>query len=147
MSLVERIRKDMFEASKEGDTFRVDILKLALAEIKNEEIAKGNELNQDAIEQVLRKEQKKIKDSIEQFNLMKRDDLVKKEEIQLDILNTYLPEPLSEEEIEKIVEKKIVELEPQGVKDMGRVMGEVMKELSGKADGNTVKAVVLKHLS
>ncbi|NLB12176.1 GatB/YqeY domain-containing protein [Candidatus Dojkabacteria bacterium] len=148
MSLVDTIRKDMFQASKEGNSTKADILKLALAEIKNEQIALGKEeLEENEVEKILRREVKKIVDSIEQFEKMQREDLVQREKAQLEAINEYLPELLGEDEVRKIVEQKVKEIGAVSVKDMGKIMGVVMKELDGKADGNTVKAIVLELLS
>jgi hypothetical protein len=148
MSLVDTIRKDMFQASKEGNSTKSDILKLALAEIKNEQIALGKEeLEGNEVEKILRREVKKIVDSIEQFEKMQREDLVQREKAQLEVINEYLPELLSGDEVRKIVEQKVKEIGAVSVKDMGKIMGVVMKELDGKADGNTVKAIVLELLS
>lgn len=148
MSLVDTIRKDMFQASKEGNSTKADILKLALAEIKNEQIALGKEeLEGNEVEKILRREVKKIVDSIEQFEKMQREDLVQREKAQLEVINEYLPELLGEDEVRKIVEQKVKEIGAVSVKDMGKIMGVVMKELDGKADGNTVKAIVLELLS
>jgi uncharacterized protein len=142
MSLVDTLRKDMFKATKEEEVAKADILKMALAAIKNEQIEKQEDLTKEEIQKVLRKEVKKVKDSIAQFKEMGRDDLVAKEVLQLDVLQTYLPQPLSEKEVRKIVETKIKELGAEDMSDMGKVMGAAMKELEGKADGNTVKAIV-----
>ncbi|MGI6443534.1 MAG: GatB/YqeY domain-containing protein [Candidatus Dojkabacteria bacterium] len=146
MSLLETLRKDMILATKEKNVSKMDILKMALATLRNEEIAQGKELTDQEVEKVLRKEVKKIEESIEQFSYMGRDDLVKKEKEQLGYLEEYLPELMSEEEVEKIVKGKIEEVGAQGMSDMGKVMGVVMKEISGKADGNLVKQIVQKHL-
>lgn len=136
----------MILATKEKNVSKMDILKMALATLKNEEIAQGKELTDEGVEKVLRKEVKKIEDSIEQFGQMGREDLVTKEKEQLGYLEEYLPELMSEEEVEKIVKGKIEEVGAQGMSDMGKVMGIVMKEISGKADGNLVKQIVQKHL-
>jgi uncharacterized protein len=142
MSLVDTLRKDMFKATKEEEVAKADILKMALAAIKNEQIEKQEDLTKEEIQKVLRKEVKKVKDSIAQFKEMGRDDLVAKEVLQLDVLQSYLPQPLSEKEVRKVVETKIKELGAEDMSDMGKVMGAAMKELEGKADGNTVKAIV-----
>jgi len=147
MSLVDTIRKDMFQASKDGDKDRENILKMAIASVKNAEIEKGEELKKEEIQKILRKEVKKIKDSIEQFKEMGRDDLVAKEVVQLEVLQEYLPQPLSEKEVREVVEAKIEELGAESMRDMGKVMGVVMKELEGKTDGNTVKDIVQEILS
>jgi len=147
MSLVDTLRKDMFQASKDGDVNKSDILKMALASIKNAQIEVEEELSDADVEKILRKEVKKVKDSIEQFEKMGREDLLSKEKSQLEVLESYLPELMSEEEVKKVVEKKIEELGANGMKDMGKVMGVVMKELDGKTDGNTVKNIVQELLS
>ncbi len=147
MSLTDDLRKDMFTFSKEGNTNASDILKMALASIKNAQIAQDSELTEQDIEKILRKEVKKIEDSIAQFTQMGRNDLVEKETSQLKIIRKYLPELMSEEDIKVIINNKIEELNISGMGDMGRLMGAVMKETSGKADGNTVKNLVTQILT
>ena len=147
MSLVDTLRKDMFQASKDGDVNKSDILKMALASIKNAQIEVEEELSDTDIEKILRKEVKKVKDSIEQFEKMGREDLLSKEKSQLEVLESYLPELMGEDEVRKVVEKKIDELGAKDMKDMSKVMGVVMKELDGKTDGNTVKNIVQELLS
>jgi uncharacterized protein YqeY len=147
MSLVDTIRKDMFLASKEGDSNRSDILKMVLSSVKNVEITKGEALEDSDVEKILRKETKKIQDSISQYSEMGRKDLVDTEKSQLDVLNKYLPDLMSDEEVEKVVKAKIEELGATSKRDMGRVMGIVMKELDGKADGGIVKRYVDQLLS
>jgi uncharacterized protein YqeY len=146
MSIVETLRTDMFEASKTGDSSTSDILKMVIATIKNEEIDKG-EVGEERVIELIRKEAKKIQDSIDQFKEMSRDDLVAKEEAQLAILEKYLPKLMSEEEVETTVKSVIEKLNASSMSDMGRVMGASMGELKGKADGAVVKNVVQKLLS
>lgn len=146
MSILENIRKDMFVASKEGRTDESDILKMALAAIKNAEIEVQKELPDTDIEKLLRKETKKITDAIEQYEKMGRKDLLKKEKSQLEVLNKYLPKLLSVEEVREIVKKKMAELDASSIKDMGRVMGAVMSEVGSLTDGNTVKNIVSELL-
>ena len=134
MSLLDTLRKDMFEASKEGLREKSDILKMALASVKNAQIEVEEQLTNQEVEKILNKEVKKIKDSIEQFEKMGRNDLVAREEIQLGVLQSY-------------VEEKIAQTKAEGMSDMGKVMGAVMKELEGKTDGNTVKNIVHQLLS
>lgn len=146
MSLLENIRKDMLDASKQGDDITVDILKLVIADIRNEQIALDKELTDEDVLKVLRKQEKKIKDSIEQYTNMGRDDLVSRESAQLKVIEKYLPSLMSEDEITKIVSRVIADTNASGIQSMGLVMGSVMKELNGKADGNLVKDVVGKLL-
>ena len=147
MSLTEDLRKDMFIFAKEGNTNASDILKMALASIKNVQLTQDNELTEQDIEKILRKEVKKIEDSISQFTQMGRTDLVGKETSQLEIIKKYLPELMSEEDIKVIINNKIKELNITGMSDMGKLMGAVMKETAGKADGNTVKNLVTQILT
>lgn len=146
MSLLENIRKDMLDASKQGDDITVDILKLVIADIRNEQIALDKELTDEDVLKVLRKQEKKIKDSIEQYTNMGRDDLVSRESAQLKVIEKYLPSLMSEDEITKIVSRVIADTNASGIRSMGLVMGSVMKELNGKADGNMVKDIVGKLL-
>lgn len=132
----------MFSATKDGNTTKADILKMAIAAIKNAEIEKGEALEDKEIVKVLRKEVKKIQDSISQFTTMGRQDLVDRETKQLEVLQEYLPKQMSEEEIKKVVKAKIVELEAEGMKDFGKVMGVVMKEIAEQAEGGIVKDII-----
>ena len=147
MSLTDDLRKDMFTFSKEGNTNASDILKMALASIKNAQLTQDNDLTEQDIEKILRKEVKKIEDSISQFTQMGRTDLVEKETSQLEIIRKYIPELMSEEEIKTIINNKITELNITSMNDMGRLMGAVMKETAGRADGNTVKNLVTQILT
>lgn len=146
MSILEDIRRDVFVASKEGRTDESDILKMAVAAIKNSEIEAGKELTDLEIEKILRKETKKITDSIEQYEKMGREDLLNKEKTQLEVLNKYLPQLLTPEEVKVVVNKKIQELGVTSIADMGKVMGAVMAEIGSKTDGNTVKNIVSELL-
>ncbi len=142
MSLLENIRKDMLDASKSGEGITVDILKLVIADIRNEEIVLDKDLTDDDVLKVVRKQEKKIKDSIEQYTKMGREDLVSREKAQLKVIEKYLPSLMNEEEIIKVVSKVIADTNSNGMQSMGLVMGSVMKELNGKADGSTVKDIV-----
>lgn len=142
MSLIQDIRKDMFESSKAGSVERVNILKIVLADIKNEEISQSKSLTDGEILQVLGKQRKKVRDSISQFKQMGREDLVNKETEQLEVLNEYLPAMMSKEDISKVIKRVIESTGAQDLKDMGKVMGLAMKELNGKAEGDTVKEIV-----
>jgi hypothetical protein len=146
MSISEDIRQDMFTASKEGRVDESNILKMALAAIKNAEIEAEKELPDTDIERILRKETRKLTDAIDQYSKMGRKDLLAKENAQLEVLNRYLPKLLTEEEVRVIVKNKMVELGITEMKDMGRLMGAVMKEVDSLTDGNTVKNIVLELL-
>ncbi len=136
----------MFSATKAGESIKVDILKLAIAAIKNAQIESQEELTDEDIVKILRKEARKVEDSIEQFSKMGRQDLLDREKAQLEVLEQYLPQQMSKEDLEKVVSAKVEELKPEGMKDMGKVMGAVMKEVGGNADGNIVREIVQQHL-
>lgn len=147
MSLIQDIRKDMFNASKQGDTNHADILKMVIADILNEEKSLGKEISEEESIKIIRKQVKKIKDSITEFEKMNREDLISKEQAQLEVLEKYLPALMPKEDIKKVVEKVIKDTGATSMKDMGKVMGAAMKELEGKADGSTVKDIVQSLLS
>ena len=145
MSLTDDLRKDMFIFAKEGNTNASDILKMALASIKNVQLTQDNELTEQDIEKILRKEVKKIEDSISQFTQMGRTDLVGKETSQLEIIKKYVPELMSEEDIKVIINNKITELSITGMSDMGRLMGAVMKETAGEQMEIQLKILLLRY--
>jgi uncharacterized protein YqeY len=153
MALIDTLRKDIFAAIKEGNQVKAGILQIAVGSIKNEELRRfeyhgeGEKLTEEDAIRILRTEVKKVKDSIEQFKTAGRQDLVDKESAQLIVLESYLPALMSEDDITKIIQVKMNELNVIGMSDMGRLMGVVMKELSGKADGAIVKQIVTNLLS
>ncbi len=142
MTLSEKIRNDMFASLKEKDSIKVEILKMVLASFKNAEIENGKELDASTQEQIVAKEVKKLKDAFEQYSQGGREDLAQKEKAQLDILLVYLPKQMEESEVRAFVEQKAKELGAESIRDMGKVMGVVMKELQGKADGGMVNNLV-----
>ena len=117
MSLIDTLRKDMFGAIKDGLKDESEILKMALASIKNAQVASGEELTDKDVQKILRDQVKKIKEAIEQFEKMQREDLVAKETAQLEVLQSYLPQQMSEDEVRKVVEAKIKELNDQQIPD------------------------------
>lgn len=148
MPLQETIQKDALVAAKAGKAVEADILKMVLASLKNARIANNNEdLGEEEEIKVVFAEAKKVKDSIEQYKKGGREDLMKREEEQLLVIERYLPAQADEDEIRNIVEKVIGDTGAANMGHMGMVMGAVMKELQGKADGSVVSAVVKDMLS
>jgi len=147
MSLLETLRIDMKTAIKAGNTDIVQILKIVLATIQNAQIGSDKELTDTDIQKILRKETNKIEDSISQYSKMGRKDLVKSEKKDLEIMRKYLPELMNDKEIKEVVSKKITQLGVKDIKEIGKVMGVVMKELNGKADGNSVRNIVQEMLN
>jgi uncharacterized protein YqeY len=147
MGLKDRIQEDLKEALRNKDEQRKTTLRLALASVKNAEIAKGGELDDSGVLGVLSKEAKQRRESAAQFAEGGRDDLVTQEEEELRILMEYLPTQLSEEEIEARARAAIAEVGATGMAQMGEVMRVLMPQLRGKADGQAVNAIVKAILS
>jgi uncharacterized protein YqeY len=150
--LHQKITEDLKTAMKAGKEFKVGVLRFLLSSLHNKEIEKKSKgleptLSDEEIIEILSREAKKRKEAIEMYTEGGRNDLVEKEEKELEIIKQYLPEQLSEEEIEKIVVATIEKIGVKDIKALGRVMGEVMKELKGKADASLVSEIVKKRLS
>lgn len=141
--LKEKIDSDLQGALKSGDAERVSVLRLIKSAIKNAEIAAKTELSEDEVISVLLKEQKKMHDSITQYRAAARQDLAEKEEREAVIVESYLPERMSEAEIRQLIQQKIAE---DKTGNFGKIMGEIMRELGLKADGNTVRKILEEEL-
>jgi hypothetical protein len=152
MSLHQKISDNLKEAMKAGQEFEVGVFRFLLASLHNKEIEKKGKgleptLSDDEVIEVLIKEAKKRKESIEAYTKGARSDLAEKEKKELEIIKKYLPEQLGEEEIEKIVKAAIEKTGVKEVKDFGKVMAEAMKELKGKADASVVNEIIKKRLT
>ena len=146
--LIEKIDADLKTAIKKKDAAWKSALRLLKTAINNKMIEqKVNELKDSDIIALIRKDVKRHQDSIEQFKKGERDDLVKKEEAELEILKSYLPKEVSPDEIKEIVKKIIDETGASGKKDFGKVMKAVMEELKGACDGKTVSSIVNELLN
>jgi uncharacterized protein YqeY len=143
----DRLLSDLKQAMKKGDKIRQSVIRLARAEILNAEKAQGKPLDDPGVIDVLSKEAKKRRESIAEFSKAHRQDLVAKEEAELAILLEYLPPQLSREEIVAAARGVIEELGAQGPGDKGRVMGKLMPQLKGKAEGRLVSDVVAELLA
>lgn len=148
MSLNETLTEHMKEAMKTKDKVRLSVIRMIRAALQNEAINKGVKTLSEADElSVLAREVKQRNDSLEQFKKAGRDDLVKQVEKELDILKAYMPEPLSDEELEDLIKQAIEQTGATDKKDFGKVMGVVMPQVKGKADGARVQKLVQKLLS
>lgn len=142
----DKIQSDLNQALKDKKEVEVSTLRLLLSEIHNQEIAKQAELTEEDFIEVVQKEIKKRKEAIEAYQKGKRDDLVAKEKQELEILNKYLPQQLSSQELEVIIQSVIKETGASGMSDFGKVMGAVMGRAKGQADGKIVSESVKKAL-
>ncbi len=144
--LIDQLQNDLKQAQLSRNEAKVSTLRLLLSEVKNTEIEKGS-LSDEDVSLVIQKEAKKRRESIESFKKGGREDLVQKEEIELDFLQVYLPAQLTTEELTKLVGESITELGASSIADMGQVMSLVMGKASGRADGSTVSRLVKEKLS
>lgn len=149
MSLEQRIQADVISAMKAGNKFEVGALRWLNAQIKDERIKlrPKRELIEEDVVGVLLSAAKKRKEAIELYRQGNRDDLVEKEQNELIIIQRYLPEQLSEEEINKTIDEIIAQADAKTMADLGKVMGQAMGRLKGKADGKLVQNLVRQRLT
>ncbi len=147
MTLQSRITSDLHQAQKRGDKQRMSALRLIKAGIKNAEIEKGSVLDDAGVIDVISREVRQRRESIEGYKKGNRGDLVEKEETELAVIQEYLPEQMTREEIVDIVRKVIAEAGAVSPGDKGKVMSKVMPQVKGRADGREVGAVVDELLS
>ena len=142
-----RLSEDIITAMKAGEKDKTETFRTLRAQIKDARIKKGDDLEVVEEEQVLMTAAKRRKESISMFKEGNREDLVAKEQFQLDLIQNYLPDQISEDEIEVIVNDTISSLNISGMSDLGRVMGALMPKVKGKADGKIVQQKVREAIS
>lgn len=133
-------------ALKAGDKVGLTTLRMLSAAVKNQEVELGHDLSAEELQEVAVREAKKRRESIEAFGDAGRQDLVDKEQAELDVLAAYLPEQLSDAEIDAIIDEVIASTGAEGPGDMGKVMGQVMGRAKGKADGKVIQEKVKSKL-
>lgn len=142
----DKIKEEIKNAMRAKDSVKLDTLRGVIAAFTNELVSKGRKpqdnLTEEEAQAVVKRLVKQRKDSIEQFKKGGREDLAEAEEKELEILKNYMPEEVGESEIRKVAESKKIEMGINDKSKMGMLMGAVMKELKGQADGNIVKEVV-----
>jgi uncharacterized protein YqeY len=142
MSLRQRLEADMKDAMKARDTERRDAVRYVLSAVKNAEIDKRGELSEQEEIQLIRSQVKQRQDSIEQFRKGGRNDLAEREESQIKLLEAYLPQQMTDDELAAFVQQGIAETGAEGPKDLGKVMGVLTKAASGRVDGRRLSAAV-----
>ncbi len=148
MSLSKQIVSDLTAAMKAQDAARTSTLRMVKAAMMNRQIEKGSELDDDDMQKLLRSLVKQRRDSIEQYEKAARQELVDKEKAEIEVIETYLPQAASQEEIEQAVAAAIAETGANSMKDMGKVMKAVQAALAGKnADGKLVSDIVKAKLN
>ncbi len=147
MELKAGLQEAAKAALKSGDALKLSTLRLLLAAIQNEEIRLRKELGPDEIQRVISTLTKQRSESIELYRKGGRDDLAQKEEAELKILQHFLPQPLTEKEVEALIRESIAESGARGVQDLGKVMKQVMPKVSGRSDGKRVNELAKALLS
>ena len=147
MGLEERLVEEMKQAMKSNDKAKLSTIRMIRSAVKNKEIELRKPLDDDGIFRVIQGMVKKSEESIEQFKAGGRMDLVEKETKEIETMKSYLPQPLSREEVLKIIDQTIEETEASSLKDLGKVMKSVMPKLGGKVDGALVNQLVKERLS
>jgi uncharacterized protein YqeY len=147
MSLIARLEEELATAMKERDASRRDALRLILSSLRAAEKELQRPLHDDEELQVLQRERKRRLESIEAFRGAGRDEQAEVEEAELDVLEEFMPEPLSEDELERIVDNAIAEVGATSIRDLGRVMADVMPQVAGRADGSSVSQLVREKLA
>jgi len=147
VSLVERIEGEVKDAMLARDSTRRDALRLILNSLRSAEKDLQRPLSEDEELQVLQRERKRRNEAAEAFRAGGREEQAAQEEAELAVLEEFMPEPLSEEELERIVDDAIAETGATSLRDMGRVMADVMPQVAGRADGSAVGQIVREKLA
>jgi uncharacterized protein len=147
VSLVERMEQEVKEAMLARENDRRDALRLIISSLKSAEKELLRPLSGDEELQVLQRERKKRTEAAEAFHAAGREEQAEKEEAELAVLEEFMPEPLGEEELERIVDDAIAECKATNMRDMGRVMADVMPQIAGRADGSAVSQLVREKLA
>lgn len=145
--LFSKLQEEMKAAMKSGDKDRLSTIRMLISEIKKVQIDFRKELTDEEIISILQKYVKQRKEAYQQYSQAGRDDLANKELREIEIVQEFLPKPLSEEELIKIIDDTIAELGASSIKDMGKVVKTVMEKVKGRAEGSTVSKIVKEKLS
>ncbi len=147
MSILNQLNEDMKTAMRAKERDKLTTIRMIKASIQNEEIKKGAELNDEEILAILSREKKQRLESFTEFEKAGREDLTEKLTAELEVVEKYLPEQLSDEEVRTLVKETIAEVGAESMQDMGTVMSNVMPKLQGRADGGQVNAMVRELLT
>lgn len=147
MSLIERIEGELKQAMRARDRERTDTLRLTLVSLRSAEKELARPLKEDEELQVLQRERKRRTEAAEAFREGGRAEQADKEERELEIIQEFMPEPVSDEDLERIIDDAIAETGATSLRDLGRVMADVMPQVAGRADGSTVSQVVREKLA
>lgn len=146
MTLSEKINDDLKEAMKNRDSFRLGVIRMVKGAMQLEKPNPREELTDDDVIKVISKQIKMRKEAIEQFAKAGRDDLVTQNEKEIEILSSYMPKQLSDEELNQIIDKVFEDIKPTSVKDMGNIMKNITPLIKGRADMSLVNKIVKERL-
>jgi len=146
MSLKEKLQEDLKSSMKNKDTVKKSVVTLIRASIKQYEVDNRVELSDDEIVDLIAKQLKQRRDSLVEFKKANRDDLVSETESEIEVLKEYLPQQLSEEELNEIVKATISEVGATSMKDMGKIMAAIKPKTKGRADGKLINELVKNNL-
>lgn len=146
MTLKQKLQEDLKTSMKNKDTLRKSVITLIRSSIKQVEVDKRIELNDDDIIDIISKQLKQRNDSLEQFLDAGREDLVEETRSEIEVLKEYLPQQLSEEELNEIVKQTISEVRATSMKDMGKIMSVIKPKTKGRADGKLINKLVKENL-
>ncbi|MCP3673086.1 MAG: GatB/YqeY domain-containing protein [Gammaproteobacteria bacterium] len=144
--LIDRIKDDMKQALRDRAKERLSTIRLILAAVKQQEVDRRVTLEEAEILVILDKMVKQRRDSIEQFDKAGRDDLSSKEKFEIEVIQNYLPQPLSEQEISELIAEAITQTGAESMRDMGKVMGILKPKMQGRADMGKVSGVIKSQL-
>jgi uncharacterized protein len=147
VSLIARLEQEVKDAMLARDADRRDALRLVVSSLKSAEKELLRPLSDDEELQVMQRERKRRIEAAEAFRAAGREEQAAKEEAELHVLEEFMPEPLAEEELERIVDDAIAENKATSMRDMGRVMADVMPQIAGRADGSAVSQLVREKLA
>ena len=147
MTLIADIESELKEARLARDDQRRDALALLLNALRGAQKELRRDLSEDESLQVLQRERKKRSEAMEAYDAAGREEQADREEFELDVIEEFMPEPLSEDDLEEIVDNVIAEVGATSIRDLGRVMADVMPQVSGRADGSTVSQLVREKLA
>lgn len=145
--LLDRIKDDMKQAMRAKDKQRLSTIRLILAAVKQQEVDRRVTLEEAEILAILDKMVKQRRDSIDQYQKADRPELAEKEQVEIEVIQTYLPQPLSEQEINALIEQAIADSGAESMRDMGKVMGLLKPQLQGRADMGKVSGLIKSQLA
>ena len=144
--MYDSIKSEIVKAMKEHNKERLNVLRMVKASVDLEHIDKKVEINDELVLSVVLKQVKMREDSIEQYSKTSRSDLVEKETLELNILKEFLPKPLTDSEVDELISEAIEEIKPEGMKDMGKIMGYLSPKVKGRTDQKALSIKIKERL-